>query len=235
MSKSDKSAMPRPLSEDLAHYTKAFKYIASVGDYFEVAQKWTEETFYGHVVEKLVTNLGDGTDGKLLRVLGIGSGSGELELGFLNKLLTKFPKIQNCVVEVTQYYTGYGKLWRTFPTLGCETASQDGSQDNSSPSHRIDAGYVRDALRQLQIPNHEDGFAGNYKITECFSDEESDEGNLALDFLTHTIRFRDAPSDLFQQVLACIKESCVQRGDERYFQSKNVCFVITKPTESATQ
>ncbi|XP_072022613.1 histamine N-methyltransferase A-like [Amphiura filiformis] len=231
----------------------------------------------------------------------------EIELFFLNKLLTKFPKIHTCVVEpsatlletyqakikehatnitfdwenhtlegfvekhhknnhkyhfisainsmyyvkdlnealqslydmlvpggilqvaITADFTGYGKLWRTFPDLGSETSSQDGPPESgSSSSHHRDSGYVHDALRQLQIPYYTDDYTCNYKITQCFDEKESDEGNLALDFLTHTIRFRDAPKDLRQQVLACIKESCVQRGDDWFFQSRNVSFFITK-------
>ncbi|XP_072022616.1 histamine N-methyltransferase A-like [Amphiura filiformis] len=304
--------MPSPIFSDQAYYTKAFNYFTSVGNYFEAVQKWAEETFYEHVVEKLVGNISDGTDDKPLRVLGVGSGRGELELVFLKKLLLKFPQIHTCVVEpcvnlITQYqhdqskikehasditydwqnrtfedfvklqpennhkyhfisacnsmyyvknlnetlqslydmlvpggillvtitadYTGAGKLWRTFPCLGSETSSQDGLPNIASPSsHHRDSAHVHDALCQLQIPYYTDDYTCNYKITQCFDEKESEEGNLVLDFLTHMIGFRNAPKDLLQQVLACIKECSVQRSDDWFFQSEHVCFFITKPT-----
>ncbi|XP_072018176.1 histamine N-methyltransferase-like [Amphiura filiformis] len=309
MVESDKSVTLIPIFNDQAYYTKAFNYWRLIGNYIEAVHKWTDETFYVHVVEKLVANIGDGSDGKPLRVLGVGSGRGEIELVFLNKLLLKFPKIHTCVVEpcanlLTEYqhnikekatnftfdwqnrtfeefvklqqesslkyhfisacnsmyyvknlqealqslydmlapggillititadYTGSGKLWRTSPYFGSETSSQDGSPNSTLlPSHHRDSAHVHDVLRQLHIPYHIDNTTCYRKITRCFDAKESEEGNLALDFLTHTIGFRNAPKDLFQQVLACVKECSVQRGGDWFFQSEHICFFITKPT-----
>ncbi|XP_072022612.1 histamine N-methyltransferase A-like [Amphiura filiformis] len=309
MVESDKSVMPIPIFNDQAYYTKAFNYFTSVGNYFEAVQKWTDETFCGHVVEKLIANIGDGTGDKPLRVLGVGSGSGEIEIVFLNKLLLKFSKIHTCVVEpcvnlLAQYqvktkdkaanitfdwqnrtfeefvklqqgnslkyhfisacnsmyyvknldealqslydmlapggillvtisadYFGIGKLWRKFRDFGFETASQDGSpESDSSLSHHRDSAHVHDALRQLQIPYYIDDYRCHFKITQCFDEKETEEGNLALDFLTQTMGFRNAPKDLFQQVLTCIKDCSVQRDDDWFFQTEHVCFFITKPT-----
>ncbi|XP_072045688.1 histamine N-methyltransferase-like isoform X1 [Amphiura filiformis] len=308
MAESNKYAILRPLFTDQSHYAKAFKYCMSVADNLEAIQKWTNESFCEHVVEKLVADIGEGTDDKLLRVLGVGSGSGEIELLFLDKLLIKFPHIHSCVVEpcadllekyqakveenamgitydwqmykledfvanqqensqkyhfisaissmyyvkdlnqalrslhdmlapggillvtIAADYTGYGKLWRTFPSLGSEISSQDESPESAAASsHHRDSAHVRDALRQLQIPYHIDEYAFQTKITQCFDAKQSEEGDLMLDFLTHAIRFREASKDLlYQQVLACIKESCVQNGGDWFFQSKMVCFFITK-------
>ncbi|XP_072022609.1 histamine N-methyltransferase B-like [Amphiura filiformis] len=135
------------------------------------------------------------------------------------------------LITISADYAGSGKVCRTFPYLGSETSSQDGSPNTASPSpHYRDSADVHDALRQLQIPYHIDTYKCHRKITRCFDEKESEEGNLTLDFLTHTLRFRDAPKDLFKQVLACIKDCSVQRDDDWFFQSEHVCFFITKPT-----
>ncbi|XP_072018302.1 histamine N-methyltransferase-like [Amphiura filiformis] len=311
MAESDKS-MARPIvRQDQTKHIKAFTNYSSAGEYFEAVQKWIDETFCGHVVDKLVANLGDRTDDIPLRVLGIGSGGGEIEIMFLNKLLTKFPKIHTCVVEpctnsLTKYqanikehatnitfdwhnhtledfvgnqqenshkyhfisacnslyymknlnkvlqslhdmlapggimlvtiaadYTCYGKLWKLIPDLMPETASQQGSspaERASPPPHHRTSAQVHEALRQLQLPYHIDEYACSYNITQCFDEEESEERNQAIDFLTLPITLRDAPKDLLQQVLACIKDCSVQRGDDWFFQLEHVCFFITKPT-----
>ncbi|XP_072022608.1 histamine N-methyltransferase B-like, partial [Amphiura filiformis] len=128
------------------------------------------------------------------------------------------------LITITADYAGTGKVCRALP-------SQNGSPNTASASpHYRDSADVHDALRQLQIPYHIDTYTCHRMITRCFDEKESEEGNLALDFLTHTIRFRDAPKDLFQQVLACIKDCSVQRGNDWFFQSEHVCFFITKPT-----
>ncbi|XP_072022607.1 histamine N-methyltransferase-like [Amphiura filiformis] len=298
-----------PILQNKTQYIKVFSEYPGVGDYFEAAQKWIDETFYGHIVEKLVANIGDGTDDKTLQVLGVGSGSGEIELMFLNKLLIKFPKIHTCVVEpcansltkyqakikehapditfdwqnhkfedflenqqenhfisacnslyrvnnlnealqslhdmlapggillvtITAEYAGFGKLWRTFPYLRPETSSQTVSQDGSPgttspPKHHRNSAHVHEALRQLQLPYYIDEYVCPYKITHCFDEEESEERNQAIDFVTHPIKLRERSKDLFQEVLACIKECSVQRGDDWFFQAKHVCFFITRPT-----
>ncbi|XP_072018192.1 histamine N-methyltransferase-like [Amphiura filiformis] len=304
---SDISSTPRPILQD--HSQKQFSDYSGTGGYFEAAQTWIDETFCGHIVEKLVANIGDRTDDKPLRVLGVGSGSGEIELMFLNKLLIKFPKIHTCVVEpcaislvkyqakikehapditfdwqnhkfddfvenqqenshkyhfisacnslyfaqnlnealqslhdmlvpggillvtITAEYAGFGKLWRAFPYLRPVTSSQDGSSGTTSPPrHHRNSAHVHDALRQLQLPYLIDAYVCLYKITHCFDEEESEERNQAIDFVTYPIKLRDQPKDLFQQVLACIKDCSVQRGNDWFFQAEHVCFFITKPT-----
>ncbi|XP_072018300.1 histamine N-methyltransferase-like [Amphiura filiformis] len=320
MVESDKPVTLVPIFSDPAYYTKALNYRRRTSNYVEAVQKWADASFCGHVVEKLVANIGDGSDDKPLYVLGVGSGRErrlgtgwlvemplvptsiyEVELVFLNKLLLKFPKIHTCVVEpcvnlLTQYqhnmkekatnltfdwqnrtfeefvklqqekslkyhfisachsmyyvknlnetlqslydmlalggiilititadYAGTGKVCRILP-------SEDESPNTASSSpHYRDSADIHDALRQLQIPYHIDTYKCHRMITRCFDEKESEEGNLVLDFLTHTFRFRDTPKDLFQQVLACIKDCSVQRGNDWFFQSEHVCYFISKP------
>ncbi|XP_033628191.1 histamine N-methyltransferase-like [Asterias rubens] len=86
----------RSLFHDPEHYVKAFQVFASHSAKYKVLANWGDNTFSNEVVKQLPCKLNENEE---LRVLGIGSGSGEMESKMLAMLLQKYPRITNCVVE----------------------------------------------------------------------------------------------------------------------------------------
>ncbi|XP_038068305.1 histamine N-methyltransferase A-like [Patiria miniata] len=86
----------RSLFHDPEYYTKAFHCYAALSAKFSVLANWGETVFGEAVVDKIKVTLGENEE---LRVLGMGSGSGEMDMKMLTKLLRRFPLINNRVVE----------------------------------------------------------------------------------------------------------------------------------------
>ncbi|XP_022080183.1 histamine N-methyltransferase-like [Acanthaster planci] len=80
---------------DPDYYTKAFKSYSAVSDKTGVFSRWGD-VFEEAVAPQINAKLSKHEE---LRVLGIGSGTGELDLQMLTKLLPRFPLIHNRVVE----------------------------------------------------------------------------------------------------------------------------------------
>ncbi|XP_038059460.1 histamine N-methyltransferase-like [Patiria miniata] len=86
------------------HYLKVFNTYCSASGKFNVYQAWVDsEHFSEAVVGKLQATL-DGQEG--LRVLGVGSGSGEIDCAILEQLLRQFPRIDNRVVDPSDELLG---------------------------------------------------------------------------------------------------------------------------------
>ncbi|XP_022080437.1 histamine N-methyltransferase-like [Acanthaster planci] len=81
------------------HYVKAFKVFCSRSAKFSVYSDWVDKVFSKAVVSKLQTSSDTQEE---LRVLGVGSGSGEMDCKMLEKLSKRFPRIDNRVVEPSQ-------------------------------------------------------------------------------------------------------------------------------------
>ncbi|XP_071785311.1 histamine N-methyltransferase-like [Asterias amurensis] len=86
----------RSLFHDPEHYVKAFQVYASLSAKFRVLANWGYNNFPKEVVEQLPFKLKGNEE---LRVLGVGSGSGEMDSKMLSMLLQKYPRITNRVVE----------------------------------------------------------------------------------------------------------------------------------------
>lgn len=86
----------RNLYEDNEHYNKSFQHYGSLVDREGKMKRWCESVFHNDIVPTLNVNM---PDGKELRTLGVGSGSGELERHVLKQILQKFPRISHHVVE----------------------------------------------------------------------------------------------------------------------------------------
>ncbi|XP_038068314.1 histamine N-methyltransferase A-like [Patiria miniata] len=86
----------RSLFHDPEYYTKSFDCFAALSAKFSELANWGETVFGEAVVDKIKITLGDNEE---LRVLGVGSGSGEMDVQMLTKLLRRFPLINNRVVE----------------------------------------------------------------------------------------------------------------------------------------
>ena len=123
-------------------------------------------------------------------------------------------------------------MWRTFPNLGVEkTFNKESNGTSTTANHRLDSSHVKATLRQLGITFKED--ACNYTVerdvTPCIIGADTEDGNMLLDFLTHTLDFkRQADGDLYKAVLVFLRDSCVQREGEFYFQSQSDVLIITK-------
>ncbi|XP_022080516.1 histamine N-methyltransferase-like [Acanthaster planci] len=89
----------RSLFHDPEYYVKSFHRYSALCAKFSVYANWVDTVFGDEVVAKIKATLGEQEE---LRVLGIGSGSGEMDLKMLTKLLPRFPLINNRVVEPSQ-------------------------------------------------------------------------------------------------------------------------------------
>ncbi|XP_033108545.1 histamine N-methyltransferase-like [Anneissia japonica] len=90
------------LFEDPAYYIKSYNVFQSRLNKLEIMKELTQTVFVKFVVENLKTQ-----DNKL-RTLGVGSSSGHIETALIERLLDRFPDIENTVVEpsedaVTEY------------------------------------------------------------------------------------------------------------------------------------
>ncbi|XP_022080184.1 carnosine N-methyltransferase 2-like [Acanthaster planci] len=86
----------RSLSHHPDDYAKSFSAYMAVSDKFDSYATWGDNVFGKAVTSKITVMLGEQEE---LRILGIGSGSGELDVKMLTKLLLRFPLINNRVVE----------------------------------------------------------------------------------------------------------------------------------------
>ncbi|XP_038075164.1 histamine N-methyltransferase-like [Patiria miniata] len=84
------------LLSDPSHYAKAFKVFCARSDKLRVFSDWVDGVFSEAVVGKLQATL-DGQEE--LRVLGVGSGSGEQDCVMLEQLKKRFSLVNNRVVE----------------------------------------------------------------------------------------------------------------------------------------
>ncbi|XP_038075167.1 histamine N-methyltransferase-like [Patiria miniata] len=91
------------LLSDPSHYAKAFKVFCARSAKFRVYSDWVDGVFSEAVVGKLQATM-DGREE--LRVLGVGSGSGEMDCAMLEKLKRRFPRINNRVVEPSRELLG---------------------------------------------------------------------------------------------------------------------------------
>ena len=87
---------------------------------------------------------------------------------------------------------------------------------------------MKAALRKLQIPFQEDHYILQLNMTPCVVGDDTEEGNMLLDFLTHVIDFRRADRDLYKQVLAFLRENCIQKEDNFLFQSRSDMLILKK-------
>ncbi|XP_038059891.1 histamine N-methyltransferase-like [Patiria miniata] len=86
------------------HYLKAYDTFCSASGKFNVFPEWVaSERFSEAVVGKLQATL-DGREG--IRILGVGSGSGEIDCAILKRLLRQFPCIDNRVVDPSDELLG---------------------------------------------------------------------------------------------------------------------------------
>ena len=75
---------------------------------------------------------------------------------------------------------------------------------------------------------HTKEYTNGIDVTEVF-DEKSAEGNLLLDFLTHTVNFREtADKQLVEETLALIKELSTMRDGKRIGEKRESIILIYK-------
>ncbi|XP_033122349.1 histamine N-methyltransferase A-like isoform X2 [Anneissia japonica] len=94
---------------DSAYYLEAYEEFTS--RYDKPIEDLTELVFVKSVVEKIKTK-----DTKI-RMLGIGSSSGRIEIMFIKRLLNRFPTIENTVVEpsakaIAEYQSSIKGMWK---------------------------------------------------------------------------------------------------------------------------
>ncbi|XP_072024605.1 histamine N-methyltransferase-like [Amphiura filiformis] len=88
----------RPLLDDTVRYKKALKAFKYYSGEDAVYNQWYETKFDKLVTDEIKVENGDQQEDGL-QVLGVGSGSGEADYEMLKKLLPKYPKIRNTVIE----------------------------------------------------------------------------------------------------------------------------------------
>ncbi|XP_033111322.1 histamine N-methyltransferase A-like [Anneissia japonica] len=79
--------------EDSAYYLESYAAFVSQHNKFNNLLELTESVFVEDVVKQL------NTEETNIRMLGIGSSSGRIEIPFIKQLLNRFPNIENTVVE----------------------------------------------------------------------------------------------------------------------------------------
>ncbi|XP_071850301.1 histamine N-methyltransferase-like [Apostichopus japonicus] len=89
-------SLPR-LLDDETRYNEAFNELAKYSKKFESFSSWTDKVYPELVIQKLRQD-----NESTLRVMDIGSGTGEIALGFVSKLMTKFPDVLSTIVEPNQ-------------------------------------------------------------------------------------------------------------------------------------
>ncbi|XP_072169626.1 LOW QUALITY PROTEIN: histamine N-methyltransferase A-like [Diadema setosum] len=85
----------KPLKDDPSYYTKAFHVFAKRSTKSEILAKW-EEKFLPPVVERLVERLPSDSTVRMLR---IGSGSGQMDSRMATKIRARFKAVHNTVIE----------------------------------------------------------------------------------------------------------------------------------------
>ncbi|XP_072041810.1 histamine N-methyltransferase A-like [Amphiura filiformis] len=274
------------LLSDMKHYHKTYAAYCSKTTKWQEMHKWTESAeFESNVVANLSKYFSGNMD-QQIRVLGIGSGDGILEMHQLQKLTAKFLKISASVVEPSELITKYKDTvgmnpaadnitfeWykQTFDEyLACHGSDKKyhfisvvhavyflgdpdvfiqklykllepggillvivvtdhtGSgciplhklKDDKTTNNYVNSFQVTAALEKLQIYYTQSTYTETYNITDFMTNDDSEEGELLLDFMTGTINFKkSAPDDVrdrvmhhFQQVLRIEK---TDDGDEK--------------------
>ncbi|XP_072045591.1 histamine N-methyltransferase-like [Amphiura filiformis] len=84
------------LHQDSERYEKALKTFKDYSEEYEVYKQWYETKFEQLVADKIKLEKGGQQE---LRVMGVGSGSGEADYEMLKRLLSRHPNISNVVIE----------------------------------------------------------------------------------------------------------------------------------------
>ncbi|XP_072041808.1 histamine N-methyltransferase A-like [Amphiura filiformis] len=272
---------------DMKHCHKGYAAYCSKTTKWQEMQKWTESAeFDSNVVGNLSKNLSANMD-QQIRVLGIGSGEGILEIYQLRKLATKFPKISASVVEPSELITKYKDTvgrnpvadnitfeWhkQTFDeylaSVACHGSDkkyhfisvvhavyflgdpdvsikklykllepggiillivvtdhtgtgsiplhQSGLKDDKITNNLINSSQVKATLEKLHIEYTQSTHTEIVDITDFMTNDDSEEGNFLLDFLTCTINFRkSAPDDVRDRVMCHFQQgSRIEKTDD---------------------
>ncbi|PIK38424.1 putative histamine N-methyltransferase A [Apostichopus japonicus] len=89
----------RSIFHDPDYYAKSFRAYSNLSSRLHVLKSWIENIFPMKVVETLSANTASGSSSATLRMLGVGSGTGEADCDMISQLLPIFPKISNTVLE----------------------------------------------------------------------------------------------------------------------------------------
>ncbi|XP_072041485.1 histamine N-methyltransferase A-like [Amphiura filiformis] len=269
------------LLTDMNHYHKAYAAYCSKTTKWQELQKWTESAeFESIVVANLSKNLS--AMDQQIRVLGIGSGEGILEIYQLQKLATKFPKISASVVEPSELITKYkdtvgrnpvadnitfewhkqtfdeylacndkkyhfisvvhavhslgdpdvfikkmymllepgGILLLTLVTdhtgVGSIPLHQSELKDDKTTNNYVNSSQVKATLEKLQIEYTQSIYKETTDITDFMTNDDSEEGELLLDFLTGVINFKkSAPDDVRDRVMRHFQQvSRIEKTDD---------------------
>ncbi|XP_072177514.1 histamine N-methyltransferase-like [Diadema setosum] len=83
--------------DDLDYYTEAYQTFTRCSAETGAIADWIDTSFQDTVVKKLASRVQ--TEDGALKVLGIGSGAGNIDCALMEKLLPSFPKIDNTIIE----------------------------------------------------------------------------------------------------------------------------------------
>ncbi|XP_072020365.1 histamine N-methyltransferase-like [Amphiura filiformis] len=195
---------------DMNHYHKAYGYYRSKTNRLERVKEWTDTIYESNVVNKLTKSLSRKTViGQQIRVLGIGSGDGKLEIHQLQKLAATFPKTSVCVVEPSELITEYKDTVGSNPiadsikhgTTTTIPVHRNLKDDKAININVVNSSQVKAILDQLQIAYTQSMHTETIDITD-FMDNSSSEGDILLDLLTFTVDFKkSAPDDVLDRVM----------------------------------
>ncbi|XP_033121344.1 histamine N-methyltransferase-like [Anneissia japonica] len=140
---------------DSAYYLEAYAQFVAGYDKSGTMKVLSESEFVKHVVEQLKTK------DTSIRMLGIGSSSGEIEILFIKQLLNRFSTIENTVVEpstkaITEYQSTVKGKWNNvkfswFNSTFQQFREQLESAGNDQKFHHInlvDSIYYVDNLKE---------------------------------------------------------------------------------------
>nr|XP_054766441.1 histamine N-methyltransferase A-like [Lytechinus pictus] len=85
--------------DDLDYYSEAYQTFTRCSAETGAIQDWVESSFKEQIVDKLSVKCQSADP---LRVLGIGSGAGNIDCAMLEQLLPTFPRINNTIVEPSE-------------------------------------------------------------------------------------------------------------------------------------
>ncbi|XP_077997080.1 histamine N-methyltransferase B-like [Glandiceps talaboti] len=84
----------KSLSSNAPRYLQSFKEFLQVSDEHKVMTDWVEVG-----ITEITDKLSDTSNDKKLTVLGVGSGSGEIDIHILGTVAKRYQNIYNCVIE----------------------------------------------------------------------------------------------------------------------------------------
>uniref|UniRef100_A0A6I8QBX4 Histamine N-methyltransferase n=1 Tax=Xenopus tropicalis TaxID=8364 RepID=A0A6I8QBX4_XENTR len=211
----------RSLLSDHSRYVESFRLFLLNSTEHQCMQRFID-TQFPHIVSSI------GKDKSVIDILGIGSGSGEIDLQMIGKIQSRHPgvAISNQIVEPSAEQiigykgnSGWSMLWKKHgPRLPLNDLCL-----------YVTAGDIAQMLSSMGTRFQSYELPSDMDITECFIEGDRN-GEMLLDFLTETCDFkRNAPADLREQILCDLKSpECSTTRDGKVIFNNNLSVIVVE-------